>query len=120
MSAGIMPLFGLRWEQDKPAKAAKEEQPRFVTFRDESGFRFKLLDADGTQVLESSAFADPQACGRSIGAIKKAAVAGTPLTMVDRGDGAFDVLAYDDSPLAQGTDASRLARVMDALKLLAS
>ncbi|MBU1285239.1 MAG: tryptophan--tRNA ligase [Gammaproteobacteria bacterium] len=47
-------------EKKKSAKGA-----RFVSFRDEDGrFRFRLLDADGEQLLLSKAFADGKAAGQ--------------------------------------------------------
>ena len=45
----------------KAAKAA-----RFVSFREDDGFRFRLLDAAGEQLLLSIAFADGKAAGQVI------------------------------------------------------
>lgn len=55
-------------------KAAKG--PRFVSFRDEDGsFRFRLLAADGEQLLLSRSFAD----GKTAGQVTKQLQAGEPL-----------------------------------------
>jgi tryptophanyl-tRNA synthetase len=49
---------------DTKKKAAKSA--RFVSFRDEDGsFRFRLLDADGEQLLLSRSFADGKAAGQA-------------------------------------------------------
>ena len=120
MSVGIAPLFGLRWEKEKAAKSPKGAGLRFVTFREDDRFRFKLVDADEAIVLTSVAFADPQACGRAIGAIKKAAVAGIALPTATRGDGGFDLSLDDGSTVASGDDAGRFIQAMEALALLAA
>ena len=50
-------------EKKKASKSA-----RFVSFRDDDGsFRFRLLDADGEQLLLSRSFAD----GKGAGAVSK-------------------------------------------------
>ena len=55
-------------------KAAKG--PRFVSFRDEDGsFRFRLLAADGEQLLLSRNFAD----GKAAGQVTKQLQSGEPL-----------------------------------------
>ncbi|MDZ3824410.1 MAG: tryptophan--tRNA ligase [Pseudoxanthomonas sp.] len=119
IAAGLQPLFGLRWEKERGADDGRREQPRFVTFREGEAFRFKLLDGDGTVVLESVPFADPKACGQSIGTLKKAAVAGQALATRSAPDG-FEVLAADGSVIARGADPDRLSPVMEALALLAA
>lgn len=50
-------------EQRKAGKK-KGKAARFVSFRDDEGFRFRLLDADGSQLLLSSAFTDGKAAGQ--------------------------------------------------------
>ena len=105
--------------KDKP-KSPKGAGLRFVTFREDDRFRFKLVDADEAIVLTSVAFADPQACGRAIGAIKKAAVAGIALPTATRGDGGFDLSLDDGSTVASGDDADRFSQAMEALALLAA
>jgi tryptophanyl-tRNA synthetase len=49
------------------AKAAKkaDKRARIVSFRDDEGFRFRLLGADGEELLLSRAFADPKAAGQA-------------------------------------------------------
>ncbi|MGH8213837.1 MAG: tryptophan--tRNA ligase [Rhodanobacteraceae bacterium] len=45
------------------AKKVAEKRARLATFRDADGFRFRLLAADGEELLLSRAFQDPQALG---------------------------------------------------------
>ncbi len=67
---------------------------RFVSFRDEDGsFRFRLLDADGSQLLLSVSFAD----GKSAGAVSKR-LQGGELDLRAEGDGF--ALWLDDAPVA--------------------
>ncbi|MGY6271778.1 tryptophan--tRNA ligase [Achromobacter denitrificans] len=50
--------------QGAPAKKEKGKGARFVSFRDEDGgFRFRLLAADGEELLLSQRFADPKEAG---------------------------------------------------------
>jgi tryptophanyl-tRNA synthetase len=120
MAVGVAPLFGLRWQKQETEKSTKEAQPRFVTFRDDQGFRFKLLDGDGVLVLESVAFTDPQACGRSIGVVKKAAAERAGFRTTTTNDGGFELLDAGGAMLGRGADASRFAQVMETLGLLAA
>lgn len=56
-----------------PAKArsGKGKKPRFVSFRDEDAkFRFRLLTADGEELLLSEPFDDPKAAGVAIQGIQ--------------------------------------------------
>lgn len=69
--ARLRDAVGLRrLEAAKPAaspktgKKAGGRMPRFVSFRDDAGsFRFRLLAADGEELLCSVAYADPKAAG---------------------------------------------------------
>lgn len=63
---------GLRSFREQPVKAAAEGKKkaakgaRFVSFREQDGsFRFRLLAADGEQLLLSRPFADPKAAGQA-------------------------------------------------------
>lgn len=48
-------------------KSGKGKKPHFVSFRDEDGkFRFRLLTAEGDELLSSEPFDDPQAAGVAI------------------------------------------------------
>ena len=95
-------------------KAAKGA--RLVSFRDDDGsFRFRLLDADGSQLLLSVRFAD----GKSAGAASKRLQAGE---LDLRAEGESFVLCLDDQPVAHSpeyADASvreaAMARVVEAL-----
>ncbi|HEY8230896.1 MAG TPA: tryptophan--tRNA ligase [Rhodanobacteraceae bacterium] len=66
------------------AKAAKKtgKCARVVSFRDNQGFRFRLLGADGEELLLSHAFADPKAAGQASRALS-ASDAGDALKPID-------------------------------------
>ncbi|MNO62685.1 Tryptophan--tRNA ligase [compost metagenome] len=61
-------------------KAAKSA--RLVSFRDDEGFRFRLLDAAGEQLLLSKAFAD----GKAAGQVSKRLQSGEALDLRSEGD----------------------------------
>ena len=100
---------------DTKKKAAK--RARFVSFRDEDGsFRFRLLDADGEQLLLSSSFAD----GKAAGQVSKRLQAGDALDIRVQGN-AFGLWLDDqlvgESPAftdAGATEAA-IARLRAAL-----
>ena len=59
--------------QDKAAgKKAKGKGARFVSFRDDGGFRFRLLAADGAEVLLSRPFVDPKEAGQYMRRLQEA------------------------------------------------
>ena len=96
-------------------KAAK--RARFVSFRDEDGsFRFRLLDADGEQLLLSPSFAD----GKAAGQVSKRLQAGEPLDIRIQGEvfGVWlDEQLVGESPTfadATATEAA-VARLREAL-----
>jgi tryptophanyl-tRNA synthetase len=77
----------------KAKKAAKSA--RFVSFREDDGsFRFRLLDADGEQLLLSSAFAD----GKMAGQVSKRLQSGDELDL--RVEGETFGLWLDDAQVA--------------------
>ncbi|HEX2011601.1 MAG TPA: tryptophan--tRNA ligase [Roseateles sp.] len=77
----------------KAKKAAKSA--RFVSFREDDGsFRFRLLDADGEQLLLSSAFAD----GKTAGQVSKRLQSGDELDL--RVEGETFGLWLDDAQVA--------------------
>lgn len=58
------------------AKKSGAKRARFLSFRDEAGqFRFRLLSADGKELLLSEAFADPKAAGAAIKQLQSTALA---------------------------------------------
>jgi len=68
----------------KTGRAKKiDKRARIVSFRDNEGFRFRLLGADGEELLLSRAFADPKAAGQASRAFS--------------GDGAADALKPIDA-----------------------
>jgi tryptophanyl-tRNA synthetase len=67
-------LRNLAAGRDKGAarKAAKVAKPSFKQYRERDGlFYFKLLDAQGTALLQSRGFASPQEAGRAIAALQQ-------------------------------------------------
>ncbi|AOE83647.1 tryptophan--tRNA ligase [Pseudomonas sp. TCU-HL1] len=100
----------------KAKKAAKSA--RFVSFRDEDGsFRFRLLDAEGEQLLLSRSFAD----GKSAGQVSKRLQSGDELDLRVEGE-AFG-LWLDDEQVATSPafadDASRDAAIQRLYTALA-
>ena len=82
----------------KLTKAAKSA--RFVSFRDDQGqFRFRLIAADGTELLCSVPFVDPKAAGATMKAIQLANL--DQMLAVDR-DGLKFSLKLDGHTVAVG------------------
>ncbi|MFG0584271.1 tryptophan--tRNA ligase [Pseudomonas sp. zjy_9] len=96
-------------EKKKAAKSA-----RFVSFRDDDGsFRFRLLDADGEQLLLSKSFAD----GKSSGMVGKRLQAGEALDV--RADGLFFSVWIDGESVASSpefADAQALKAAIQRLR----
>lgn len=96
-------------EKKKAAKSA-----RFVSFRDDDGsFRFRLLDADGEQLLLSKSFAD----GKSSGMVGKRLQAGEALDV--RADGLFFSVWIDGESVASSpefADAQALEAAIQRLR----
>lgn len=96
-------------EKKKAAKSA-----RFVSFRDADGsFRFRLLDADGEQLLLSKSFAD----GKSSGMVGKRLQAGEALDV--RADGLFFSVWIDGESVASSpefADAQALEAAIQRLR----
>ncbi len=98
------------------AKKKAAKGARFVSFRDDDGsFRFRLLDADGSQLLLSVSFAD----GKSAGAASKRLQAGE---LDLRAEGEGFALWLDDAPVAhspafaEGAEReAAMARLAEAL-----
>jgi tryptophanyl-tRNA synthetase len=80
-AVGLGPLAA----PDGKARAARksDKRARIVSFRDGEGFRFRLLGADGEELLLSRGFADPKAAGQASRALS--------------GDGAPDALKPIDA-----------------------
>jgi tryptophanyl-tRNA synthetase len=55
-----------------PAKAARTALPTFKQYREADGrFRFKLLDADGTLLLQSRPYGAPRDAAQAMGALQQ-------------------------------------------------
>lgn len=67
-AVGLRSFVGVAVSQDKKVKKAKKSA-RAVSFRDDEGFRFRVLDAAGETVLLSVAFADGRAAGQVLKAL---------------------------------------------------
>jgi tryptophanyl-tRNA synthetase len=70
---------------------------RIVSFRDESGFRFRLLGPDGEELLLSRAFADPRSAGQASRALS-ADAASMSLVVLDAARFGF---THDHATLAE-------------------
>ncbi|MFF7706996.1 tryptophan--tRNA ligase [Pseudomonas sp. NPDC007930] len=96
-------------EKKKAAKAA-----RFVSFRDDDGsFRFRLLSADGEQLLLSRSFAD----GKAAGAVSKRLQQGDALDL--RGEGNAFGLWLDGEEVATSpafADAQARDNALEAVR----
>lgn len=80
-------------------KAAKAARPAFKQYREKDGlFYFKLLDENGTQLLQSRGFASPQEAGRAIGSLR--AQRGAALTLL-----AAQLEPIDNAGMRAATDA---------------
>ncbi|WP_134676865.1 tryptophan--tRNA ligase [Ectopseudomonas khazarica] len=95
-------------EKKKAAKSA-----RFVSFRDDDGsFRFRLLDADGEQLLLSKSFAD----GKSSGMVGKRLQAGEALDV--RADGLFFSVWIDGESVATSPEFADAQALEGAIQRL--
>jgi tryptophanyl-tRNA synthetase len=94
-----------------PVKRKGGKLARFVSFRDADGsFRFRLLAADGEQLLTSRGFADPKAAGACMRRLQQA---GAALDIEPRDDG-FAIM-LDGEPVAEGAGIARLRDELAAL-----
>ena len=98
--------------------------PRFASFRDEAGgFRFRLLSADGVELLLSRSFSDPKAAGVVQKQLRSAGASGVTLQadalcigLLLDGDGVASTPDYADA----STRAAALAQLRAALDQLAA
>ena len=97
------------------SKKKTAKGPRFVSFRDEDGsFRFRLLAADGEQLLLSRNFAD----GKTAGQVSKQLQSGEPLDV--RSDALSFSIWLGDSCVADSpafADAAARDEAIEALRL---
>jgi tryptophanyl-tRNA synthetase len=80
------------------AKKAAGKRARIVSFRDAEGFRFRLLSAEGDELLLSNAFADPKRTGEITRAL----------------------LAADAAPVTEGVGETRYALLLDGARIATS
>jgi tryptophanyl-tRNA synthetase len=92
------------------AGKAGGRRARFVSFRDEDGaFRFRLLAADGEELMLSRSFDDPKAAGAAMRRLQS-----EPLEVLGTERDGKVTVAVDDAPVGQ-FDVALRARVQEAL-----
>src|SRR5690348_589299 len=79
-------------------KKATEKRARIVSFRDTEGFRFRLLSAEGAELLLSNAFGDPKRTGEIARAL----------------------LAPDAAPVTEAVGETRYALLLDGERIALS
>lgn len=90
-------LRAARTESARPSEEGKLKRARFVQFRDEQKlFRFRLLDAAGSELLLSGGFSDPKEAGALIKALQQKEYAS-----YFRSAGEFSQLVWKDRLIAQ-------------------
>ncbi|CAB3673677.1 tryptophan--tRNA ligase [Achromobacter pestifer] len=101
-------------------KKEKGKGARFVSFRDEDGgFRFRLLAADGEELLLSQRFADPKEAGALMRRLQSEPADGVLQANAEGYAAMIDGVAVATAPSgAQGDADARLARARDALASL--
>ncbi|MDS1142139.1 tryptophan--tRNA ligase [Pusillimonas sp. SM2304] len=96
--------------QAPAARKSAGKRARFVSFRDQDGqFRFRLLAADGQELLLSEGFADPKAAGVAMGKLKDEPIA----SLLTRDDQVASL--HLDGALVCRFDAALLPRVHEAV-----
>ena len=108
---------------NKAAGKVANRQPRFISFRDTDGFRFRLLSADGEELLLSRPFVDPKAAGTMQKRLKSLGSAATVCQLRALGMTLeLDGEAVGDTP-DYGDEAARdaaLVRLREALDHMAA
>jgi len=100
---------------DQPRKARKDARARFVSFRDDDGrFRFRLLAAEGDELLVSQPYEDPKQAGAVMRRLQDLVRDGA----VDGLDPARGAIVMDGQVVAQGPQAAdEAARAQWAARL---
>lgn len=99
------------------AKKEKGKGARFVSFRDEDGgFRFRLLAADGEELLLSQRFADPKEAGALMRRLQSEAPKALLQATAQGVAAVLDGVAVATAPAgAQGDAQAQLAKASEAL-----
>jgi tryptophanyl-tRNA synthetase len=99
------------------AKKEKGKGARFVSFRDEDGgFRFRLLAADGEELLLSQRFADPKEAGALMRRLQSEAPEALLQATAQGVAAVLDGVAVATAPAgAQGDAQAQLAKASEAL-----
>lgn len=87
------------------ASRKTDKRARIVSFRDSEGFRFRLVGADGEELLLSRAFTDPRSAGQA-SRVLSAEDADRALAPIDAGRFAF---MHDGTALAASAEFTELA-----------
>ncbi len=108
--------LGAQAADKKGSRAKAAKGARFVSFRDADGsFRFRLLAADGQELLTSQAYADP----KQAGAAMKRLPAEAQLRATGDASYAVQLDGADVAASPEGTAAGTIDRTRDALAELA-
>ncbi|CAB3672204.1 tryptophan--tRNA ligase [Achromobacter marplatensis] len=101
-------------------KKEKGKGARFVSFRDEDGgFRFRLLGADGEELLLSQRFADPKEAGALMRRLQSEPADSVLQASAEGYAAIVDGVAVATAPAsAQAESGAQLARARDALASL--
>ncbi|WIG54472.1 MAG: Tryptophanyl-tRNA synthetase [Rhodanobacteraceae bacterium] len=89
---------------NRPTKKTGK-RARIVSFRDNEGFHFRLIGADGEELLLSRAFADPKAAGQASRALSGDAAVGALKPI----DASRFVFLKDGEPLAASAEFAELS-----------
>lgn len=102
-------------------KKEKAKGARFVSFRDEDGgFRFRLLAADGEELLLSQRFADPKEAGALMRRLQSEPADGILQPHAQGYAAVIDGVTVATAPVGvQGEPAALIARTREALQSLA-
>ena len=96
------------------SRKAAGKKPRFVSFRDDNNqFRFRLLTAEGQEMLLSEPFSDPKTSGQAIRKLQSA-----PLDVLAEREGETLRIRFDDSVICY-LQPDHLKTVQQTLDLMA-
>ncbi|MBS7458200.1 tryptophan--tRNA ligase [Coralloluteibacterium stylophorae] len=93
---------------------ARRALPGVKQYREDDGFRFKLVGGDGATLVTSVAFASPRECGQALARLRREGLAGVDRAQLAEADGidadavaaALAELAADEAARAQAKGAA--------------
>jgi tryptophanyl-tRNA synthetase len=118
LMARLRQAVGLRQPVAKTSTAVSQKgksgkQARFVSFRDEGAFRFRLLSAQGDELLLSAPFDDPKAAGQAIAALRSQGVKALADQQGDIAVVQLDGKVIAEVPVAQLTDIDQAIQALN-------